>query len=563
MRFLLLMLLLVFLSIGGMFMLSNYLSVSSFSVTNRTELEHAIDQADVQLSSYQKGEISQRELDQMVNPVLNANDVFFMLLSPQKEVTAYTNNAVAYFGIDHFNVYLDRLDNGKTVFTPEENASGMVLLLAEKTENGYIFAGKPLRTFYGATSKFRLTMLTWILPLTALLFFICLLALRIMARPAVLLTEAASRLSKGEMVLLDDDLPGEIGQVARTFNQMSANISSAISALNNEKEGMRKILEGLSEGILAIDMCGNIIHENAAAVALLGDESNGAYNEVLSALKSSLLLKNDVTEKIFQKDKILQYTITHLKEEDQNKGTIALIRDITEQERLENTRHDYVANISHELRTPLANMRGLAEGLRDGMVQDEKDKLRYYGMIVDEIKRLSRLVNDLLELSGLQSNPATFEMEKVYPTELMWELYELNNHLFKEKNQTLTLDIPEEEMPLLITNEDRVSQVLTIFLDNARKYTLEGGKVCLKAEVLKEGICFSVSDTGIGMDEETQRSAFDRFHQAEKSHANKGSGLGLSIAKEILKKMDIPVSLKSQKNVGSTFSFVLPFKKKI
>ena len=179
------------------------------------------------------------------------------------------------------------------------------------------------------------------------------------------------------------------------------------------------------------------------------------------------------------------------------------------------------------------------------------------------IRFLAERRNDLLELSGLQSNPAAFELERVQPTEVMFELFDLNKQMFSENRQALLLDVPKEDLPEIITNEDRLSEVLTIFLDNARKYTPAGGQITLGAKVvtsdgLETGIRFFVRDNGIGIDEDAQRFIFDRFHQADKSHASKGSGLGLSIAREILMKMRVSIELKSAPGKGSEFSFVLP-----
>ena len=119
--------------------------------------------------------------------------------------------------------------------------------------------------------------------------------------------------------------------------------------------------------------------------------------------------------------------------------------------------------------------------------------------------------------------------------------------------------MPQEELPVISSNEDRLSQVLTIFLDNARKFTREGGTVTLGAGKEEKGVCFFVQDTGIGMDEETRKLAFERFHQAEAGRSAKGSGLGLSIAREILKKMGVEIQLESALGKGSTFRFLIPF----
>jgi len=308
-----------------------------------------------------------------------------------------------------------------------------------------------------------------------------------------------------------------------------------------------------------VDMEGEILHENAAARKLLGDEASPARQAVLSALR------DDGEEmqregKITRDGTILSYSVTHLPAQEAGKfsGRVALIRDITQQERLERTRHDYVANISHELRTPLSSIRGLGEALRDDIVTEENDRQRYYNIIVEEATRLSRLVNDLLELSSLQSNPAAFEMERIDPNELIYELHDLNSRLFEEKKIAFHRQLPEEFLPDIRSNEDRLAQVLTIFLDNARKYTPEGGSVTLGAEKVDDGVRFFVRDTGVGMNEETRRMAFERFHQAEKGRSDKGSGLGLSIAREVLMKLGVEIQLESELGKGSEFAFVIP-----
>ena len=191
-------------------------------------------------------------------------------------------------------------------------------------------------------------------------------------------------------------------------------------------------------------------------------------------------------------------------------------------------------------------------------MREEDDRQRYFNVFVEVATRLSRLVNDLLELSSLQSNPAAFEMERIDPNELIYELHDLNSRLFEEKKIAFHRQLPEEFLPDIRSNEDRLAQVLTIFLDNARKYTPEGGSVTLGAEKVDDGVRFFVRDTGVGMNEETRRMAFERFHQAEKGRSDKGSGLGLSIAREVLMKLGVEIQLESELGKGSEFSFVIP-----
>ena len=544
--------------------LTGRLSRNTFTLSDRKELESAAQTAREKLALYHSGWLWQIELQSVVNPTMNPGDIFLLLADSSGRVIAYTEVGVPYFGSNKLRYYLEQLSSGSAINLSVQDNNSLVLIHGERTESGdYILAGKPLRVFNWTLSHYRGRLLLWMIPVLMVLFAVFALAGRMAIRPLKSLKEAARDVEQGKATLVSTDMPGEIADVAAAFNHMSAQVARTISDLNQEKENMLRILEGLSEGILTVTEDGKLLQRNQACLNLLGGEDTPAYQEVAEAARTALKNRREGSGKLNRGKTVLNYDITLLPGLDGQNGAIACIRDITEGENLSRTRYEYVANISHELRTPLANMRGLAEGLRDGLVTDEQERMRYYGIIVDEVRRLSRLVNDLLELSGLQSNPAAFEMEKVEPTEIMWELYDLNKKSFAEKNQTFTLDVPEEDLPSIITNEDRLTEVLTIFLDNARKYTPEGGSVMLGAELsdtdgIVTGVRFYVRDNGIGMDEETSRLVFDRFHQADRSHAGQGSGLGLSIAREILLKLNVHIQLKTKPGEGSEFSFILP-----
>ena len=518
-------------------------------------------EAEKMYTLHQIGLISSNSLYQAVNPPLNSNGDFYMMLTPYRQVVAYTESSAPYFTGGMLTSLLDALDKEDSALVRKQVGGRTALIVGMKSDLGYVLAGRPMRTLSGAAITFRNRMLISMGVVLLAMVVVSIVSARRAVRPARIITEMAGRLVEGEQVTLPENLPGkEVRELAGALNQMSASVAQAISALKYEKDTMALILEGLSEGILAVDEKGGILHENAAAWLLLGGEDTDAYKAVMNALRQERE-DDQWDEKFTAGDRILYFAVSRLPSESKlprSRGTVALIRDITEQEHLERTRHDYVANISHELRTPLASIRGLGEGLRDGLVTDEKDRQRYYNIIVEEVTRLSRLVNDLLELSSLQSNPAAFEMERVDPNELIYDLHDRNSSLFSEKQITFVRDLPEDPLPDIRSNEDRLAQVLTIFLDNARKFTPEGGEVTLGAEKTDAGTRFFVRDTGIGMDEETQRLAFDRFHQAERSHSGKGSGLGLSIAKEVLQKMGVEIQLESALGKGSEFSFVIP-----
>ncbi len=539
------------------FWLSDYFFQDIYSVAYYSTLTGSLRSAAELMNRFQAGEIDRQALLAAANPPLNAGETFYWLLNQAGETLACTDNAGQYLPGDTLSGILSTLNENP--WLRAEVDDGPAFLLGAKTPQGYVLVGRPLRLFSGALGTFRNRMIVTLLIMVVVFLAVGILLGRHAWRPTRIITEMAGKLIRGEQVTLPENLPGaEVREIASALNHMSRSVSQAIGDLKYEKETMALILEGLSEGILAVDEKGRFLHENEAAWQLLGGEETAAYRAVMAALGESHD-EDQWVRKFTINGRVLYFGVSRLPHEDgADRGRVALIRDITEQERLERTRYDYVANISHELRTPLASIRGLGEGLRDGLVNEDKDRQRYYSIIVDESNRLSRLVNDLLELSSLQSNPAAFEMERVDPNELIYELHDRNGSLFREKKIAFERSLPDAPLPAILSNEDRLSQVLTIFLDNARKYTPAGGKVTLGAERTPGGTRFFVRDTGIGMDEETRRMAFDRFHQAERGRSDQGSGLGLSIAKEILQKMGVFIDLTSAPGQGSEFSFVIP-----
>ena len=564
-RFLLLLALYMGAVTVAFFALSSYYFNDINITANYSALTDALNEEAELLHSYRTGRLSSADLQQAVNPALNADSAFYMLLDEEKHVLAYTESAAPYFAGSTLPGLLDALDRDESAAVRRQGDGETAILAGQKVPGGYVLAGRPTRSISGTVMSFRTRMLMSMGAVVILIVLVGSLSAQRVSRPARIITEMAGRLTEGELVTLPENLPGkDVQEIAGALNYMSRTVTRAIGDLKYEKETMSLILEGLNEGILAVDEKGSILHENAAAWQLLGGEET----EACRAVKACLLEKHEENhweQKFTFGSRVLYFAVSRLPQDEKtgkSRGSVALIRDITEQERLERTRHDYVANISHELRTPLASIRGLGEGLRDGLVTDEADQKRYYGIIVQEVTRLSRLVNDMLELSSLQSNPAAFEMERVDPNELIYDLHDRNGSLFTEKQIAFERSLPDDPLPDIRSNEDRLSQVLTIFLDNARKYTPEGGTVTVGAEQTEEGIRFFVRDTGIGMDEETQRLAFERFHQAERGRSDKGSGLGLSIAREVLQKMGVEIKVKSAPGEGSEFAFVIPHAEK-
>ena len=229
---------------------------------------------------------------------------------------------------------------------------------------------------------------------------------------------------------------------------------------------------------------------------------------------------------------------------------------MTSAERLEQTRRDYVANVSHELRTPLTAMRALIEPLRDGLIRTEEQRQQTYDVVLRETMRLTRLVSDMLELSRLQSGKASLTKSVFSPGPVLGLIRETYSAYAEDYQQTFVYDVPDT-LPDVLGNPDRTQQVLIALLDNAFKYSAEGGTVTLSAVVDGGVIRVTVRDTGIGISPEDLPHVFDRFYKADKSHGGKGTGLGLAIAYEIMKQLGEEMKVDSVLGEGSAFMFTL------
>ena len=390
-------------------------------------------------------------------------------------------------------------------------------------------------------------------------------------RPVEALRDAAVAMSEGDLdARADETAEGAVGEVGRAVNQLSYQLSRNLYTLIVERNRLRNMLNGLSEGIVAIDREGKITHTNPAIdkfftrrklalhlpdprMKVIDDLSVWEdFDRVIQTGEPSTRNLN-----LEAKDMILRLTITPIVDEIGSiAGAVGLFSDITQMERLEKTRRDYVSNVSHELRTPLTAMRALIEPLKEGMVTDEADRQRYYDIILREILRLSRLINDQLELSRLQSGTLAIQKSVIRLDDVVDDVCDRYVTIAREHGLELTVDTDFSQCPAVYANADRVEQMLIILVDNAIKYT-ESGSVSVSGEWDDEKVILHVKDTGIGIEEADLPYVFDRFYKVDKAHTGKGSGLGLSIAKELLKRMDEEIWVESEKGVGTEFSFTI------
>ena len=364
---------------------------------------------------------------------------------------------------------------------------------------------------------------------------------RRMAKPIRTMTRASAAMASGNFnVRADESLDDEIGQLGVALNHLATELQRNISNLILARNRLHVILDGLHEGVIALEADQSLIYHNQAACQLLGACEEA---EVKQALAPVLPLCDEVQRtgepRVMTLDigerKLLLVVSLSQETSELAPGTVIVAQDVTAAERLEQTRRDYVANVSHELRTPIASIRSLAEALNDGLVKKEDDRSRYYGYILRESMRLSRLINDLLELSRLQSGAVALEKADFHLDGVISEVVEQTSLVASYSGIRVT-ERWNCDKPLLVrSNSDRIEQVLIALIDNAIKFASDEGMIVLDVKRSEDNARAIVSVMNTGhIPEEHLPHLFERFYKADTAHTDSGTGLGLAIVHEIL-----------------------------
>jgi len=464
--------------------------------------------------------------------------------------------------------YLDRVLEGESISSANARSSRYGVIIGEPVLNPYtgevigaVFLVKPLAEMYAATSSLLAALVISMVASIAIMLLPAYLGARKITNPIRQMTAAAAAMAEGNFTArAAEDGAGDVAQLGRSLNHLSEALSSTISSLTLEKNRLHAVINGMGEGIIALAADGGITKANSAALRLLGgrdgEELTGlpAFNECAGDIGRLLAGEDVPPREIGLRGRRLRVSLTALAEEGRTEGAVMLIQDVTEAHRLEQTRVEYVANVSHELRTPIASIRGLADALNDGLVKKEEDRARYYGYILHESMRLSRLIDDLLELSRLQSGAVALSRQYISLDELLLDVAERFSHQAGERGLAVNTCI-RPGCQRAYTNPDRAEQVLVILLDNAIRHGLADGEICLLAEPYRDRLKLSVSNPG-SIPEEDVEHVFERFYKADKAHSGSGTGLGLSIAREVLKLMGEEIWVESRDG-RVTFSFTL------
>ncbi len=447
----------------------------------------------------------------------------------------------------------------------------------EDTRYGSIVTVQPMQEMNASILSLNMALLISSMVVLLIMTVPILIAAFRIVRPLQSIRQLAIGIAGGDFTQrAAENEEGEIGDLGRAMNQLSSQLSLTFSELRVERNRLRQILDGIQEGIIATSSDGIVTHSNTAVwnvFGLKGPDLEGlSPDEFLRTSRLDHYFEQAINERktvnvVISKDhRQIDCLVTPL-ETDQHlvDGAVGLFRDITEAERLEMTRRDYIANVSHELRTPLTAMRGLLEPLSEGMVKSDQDRQRYYDILMRETHRLSRLINDMLELSRIQAGEAVIIQKPFAIGRMLSDLVFRFQMTAEENKIELKTEYDGElaSIPLLWGNADRIEQILVILLDNAIKYTEPAGNIQIKTLQRENKLSISVFNSGQGIKSEDVDHVFDRFFKADRAHAQPGTGLGLSIAKELANNMGQELDVHSEPGQGARFTLTIPYAAKI
>lgn len=397
------------------------------------------------------------------------------------------------------------------------------------------------------------------------------LVARTITRPLTEMKQQAQVMATGDFSQkVDVTGNDEISQLGMTFNDLNDKLKLAQATTEGERKKLSSVLSNMSDGVIATDRVGAITLMNAPAAKLI----NRSFEDIQGQSLMDVLDLGDQIDDISEveetgsmiidlssenKHLLLKANFSVVEDEHHEmNGFISVISDVTEQERVDQERREFVSNVSHELRTPLTTMRSYIEALNDGAWKDQEIAPRFLDVTQNETDRMIRLVNDLLQLTKMDHKESGLMKKRVEFVGFFQQIidrFEMN----KDENMNFEQNLSKKSIYVWI-DEDKITQVLDNVISNAVKYSPEGGTIRFSAHSTRKQLRISISDEGIGMPADTVDKIFERFYRVDKSRAREmgGTGLGLAIAREIIDAHHGKIWAESKEGRGTTVLFTLP-----
>jgi two-component system phosphate regulon sensor histidine kinase PhoR len=453
---------------------------------------------------------------------------------------------------------------------------------------GFARVALPLDRIEASVARLRRPLIIVTLAAAGVMLLLALWIARRTARPIEQLTAVADRMAGGDLsaraIATTRD---EAGRLTASFNRMADELDDTVTRLTRERSRMAAILENMADGVLIIDPRGSVRLINPAASKLLKTSQQTAAGasiaqvvrhhqiiELWQDCRSTGQMQAGAVE-IDRQRIFWQVIITSFQEED-TRGYLMIIQDLSRIRRLETVRRDFISNISHELRTPLASLKALTETLRDGALEDPPTAQRFLNSMETEIDALTQMVQELLEISRIEAGQTVLRLRPTSVEEVIGPPVE--RLLAQAERSTLTLSVEiAADLPLALVDGERIQLVVTNLVHNAIKFTPPGGTIAVRARAGRAGevpasarqgtplvsggwqvIIIQVTDSGVGIPARDLPRVFERFYKADRARGSGGTGLGLSIARHLVESHGGHIWVESEEGVGSTFSFSLP-----
>ncbi|PCK71092.1 two-component sensor histidine kinase-like protein [Paenibacillus larvae subsp. larvae B-3650] len=446
---------------------------------------------------------------------------------------------------------------------------------------GYLRMAMSLQQIEGTVRQLWLFLLIGLLILFLLSGLICYRIARGITRPIERITRVARQMANQQYAARVPEAGNdEVGELARTINRMAENLQIQMQHIRENEYRLQGVLENMVSGVMMVDQRGTITLVNRSAEDILGYSSHELLNksyldagfqlEFTALLADAIETHTRVREELmlhFPQEQILEVHVSPIVQGDgQRKGVLVVLHDITAVRRLERIRSEFVANVSHELKTPVAAVKGFAETLMAGALEDKEMARSFLQIIYDESDRLNRLIGDILELSKIESKRIPLQFSPVDVESIVENSIQMMKAEAEKKH--ITLESCVENELYIEADEDRLRQILINLLSNGISYTPEGGRVSIGVEFVpslddnpdNERMRIRISDTGIGIPEKDLPRIFERFYRVDKarSRSSGGTGLGLSIVKHLTELHHGTISVESEAGKGTTFNIELP-----